>query len=308
MSYIISRPWGGACGVGHQFHNWLTGWLLSRRYDLQFIHSPFCGTGTQVQIDQPVEKWESFLGLGLGHTKEQFIPKEIKRVSLPKVFWDESNWETVTVDHPDFAKTIAEYQDQHVVFECARDQFVAMNWDLLCSMDLKARFWQANTEKLSKHQFPETFDKTNIAIHIRRGDVTETGRYKVRWVGLSVYMKIMNQIARTLGQDIVFHIFSDATDRSDFQLMDCMDYDTKFYLWGSDIFDTFLKMTQADILVTGQSMFSSLAGILSDGIVLARPWSPHWSNFPQGTKTMKFIELGQNGNFDTNRLKELSCT
>lgn len=314
MSYIIARPWGGACGVGHQMHNWLSGWLLAKRYNLTFVHSPFCGNKTQVQIDEPVEKWEKFLGFGIGEVQEDDLPKNIKRIQLPKVVWDESNWETVTVDHPLFAETILKHKDENVLFECAQDQFVAMNWDLFDSLQLTIKFTHSLFMLSLDNQLSNKYgnismktddDKIVVAIHIRRGDVTQNGRYKVRWVSLSVYLNIMAQILRVVDKNVEFHIFSDSKDIFDFQEVPLMDYPVIFHLWGSNIFETFVDLVKADILVTGQSMFSVLAGHLSSGVVLARPWSPHWSNFP---KDNQFIEVEQNGDFDTKRLKELLCT
>jgi len=317
MSYIISRPWGGACGVGHQFHNWLAGWLLAKRYNLTFVHSPLCGRHIQNQIDSPVELWERFLGLGIGEVRAEDIDINTQVVQLPKIIWDECDWETCSVDHPSIKTLINHYDKDEVVFECARDQFFVTDWSLLNSNVLRNKFEQALSMIRSDRQegkkdlygnidTTKKDNKIHVAIHIRRGDVTENGRYKVRWVPTDVYMNIMNQIAFLYGSENVhFHIFSDETNGLKFMMMTLMGCKVDMQLWGSNVFESFVQMVNADILVTGQSMFSVLAGHLCDNVVLARPWSPHWNNFPDNGK---FIEVQSNGDFETQKLKGLKCT
>jgi hypothetical protein len=119
--------------------------------------------------------------------------------------------------------------------------------------------------------------------------VTKDGKYKVRWVDDDVYLNVIRQM-RNLYDNPTFHIFSDGYPKhlAIFAQNDVIIHPRK------NVLDTFHHMVCADILMPGQSMFSTLAGYLCNGIKIARPWSPHWSNFP---KTNEFVEVNMLGNF-----------
>lgn len=291
MSYVISRPWGGHCGIGHQFHNWLTGYLLSKRYGLRFVHSPFCGDIIESQIDTPVQMWEKFLGFGRGFIREDQLPPDIKRIALPKIDWDESNWNDVTCDHYIWNDLINARINDNVLFECAKDQFVGLGWDYFDVKTLRINY------SLSRKKWPITtsfdYDKFNVAIHIRRGDVTENGKYRVRWVGNDVYKHVMDQI-RSQFSYVAFHIYSDGTEQD---LSDIIHKDITLHL-KTNIFDTFHEMVSADMLMPGQSSFSVLAAHLCRGTILARAWSPVWDNFPNDKR---FVIVDHEGNIKQER-------
>ena len=295
MAYIISRPWGGTCGVGHQFFNWLAGYLLANRYDLTFVHSPFLGGSPHMGYNDFTDKrWEKFLGFGKGFITEEQLSPNIKRITLPRVAWDEATWNTVICDHSAWRDTIEQHRDEDILFECSKDQFIALGWQYLDINKLRENYWYARSLSPIMSNFDN--DKVNIAVHIRRGDVTEKGRYKVRWVADCVYQNVMDQI-RKVFLDTIFHIYSDGAwrDLSKFQNDDVILHSQE------DVFSTFHHMIIADVLVTGQSMFSALAGHLCDGVKLARAWSPHFSNFPIG---QKFVEVDNDGNFSLEQLEK----
>lgn len=285
MAYIISKPWGGHCGIGHQFQNWLVGYLLANKYGLTFVHSPFCGNITEPQIDTPVQQWEKFLGFGRGFIVESQLLPDIERVVLPLIRWDESTWDSVTCDHPIWKNIIKKRRNDNVLFECAKDQFIGLGWK-----HLDAKTLQANYQH-SRITWPMTtcFDqnKLNVAIHIRRGDVTEHGQYRIRWVADYVYKKVMDQINSAFS-NVAFHVFSDGTQQD---LSEFIRDNTTIHS-RSNIFNTFHQMVSADIFMPGQSAFSVLAGHLCKGTLLARSWSPMWNNFP---KNNHFAVVDQEG-------------
>lgn len=285
MAYVISRPWGGQCGIGHQFHNWLTGYLLANRYDLTFVHSPFCGGKTWFQTDTPLKKWEEFLGFGRGFITESQLPPNIKRIALPHVSWDEVSWHTVTCDHSAWRDTIEQHRDEDVLFECSRDQFIGLGWKYFNTEKLRENYWYTRSLWPIASKFDN--NKINVAIHIRRGDVTEQGRYKVRWVADCVYQNVIDQV-RVVYPNALFHIYSDGTqhDLRAFISNDVMVHSRE------NVFETFHRMVSTDILMPGQSAFSVLAGHLCGGIIIARAWSPMWDNFPFDKR---FIVVDQKG-------------
>ncbi len=287
MSYIISKPWGGHCGIGHQFQNWLVGYILANHYGLTFVHSPFCGNVIEPQIDVPVKQWEEFLGFGRGFITESQLPSNIEHVTLPYIPWDESSWYNVTCDHPIWKNIIERHKNENVLFECAKDQFIVLDWDKMDTKTLKDNYWHM---RLSDPRMVSAFEynKMNVVIHVRRGDVTEHGRYKVRWVSDEVYRNVMDKMRKPF-PNVLFHIYSDGLEKD----LSGLSGDDVVLHAQENIFSTFHHMVCADILMPGQSAFSVLAGHLCDGIILARPWSPIWNNFPLGDR---FVLVDERGN------------
>lgn len=296
--YIISRPWGGSCGIGHQFLNWVVAWSLANRYDLEFVHAPFCGDFLEPQIDVAVKHWEKFLGFGAGEIREHQL-SDVRRVQLPLLSWGKDNWDTIDCDNPIWKDTIKRYKnDENVLLECAKNQFMRIDWPYLQSQTLKEKYWKAREDN---PPIPIVFDKNkmNVAIHIRRGDVSPNSRAKARWVPNSVYVTIINQIRELCGDHALFHIYSDGVLN---QLQEIAGMPDVVMHLRKDIFSTFHHMVIADILVTGQSSLSSLAGYLCDNIKVVRPWAPFWERFPDGEK---FIIVNPDGKFNIEELHSM---
>lgn len=117
-------------------------------------------------------------------------------------------------------------------------------------------------------------DHLNAAVHIRRGDVTDTGPMGM-WMCDEHYLSIMERI-RKEHPKVKFFIFSEgrAEDFEKFQMPD-----VELHL-NEDIKKTFHALVSADILVTSKSAFSYTAALLSDGIIYyTNCWQPklaHW--------------------------------
>lgn len=296
--YIISRPWGGSCGIGHQFLNWVVAWSLANCYGLRFVHAPFCGDVLEPQIDVEVKHWEKFLGFGAGEIKESQL-SNVHRVQLPLLPWGKDKWDTINCHNPIWKDIIKRHKnDENVLLECAQNQFMRIDWPYLQSQTLKVRYWKARENKPIIHTFPG--GRLNVAIHIRRGDVSATSRAKARWVPNSVYVTIINQIRELYGDRALFHIYSDGVSR---QLREIARMPDVVMHIRENIFSTFHHMVISDILVTGQSSLSSLAGHLCDNIKLVKPWAPFWERFP---KNEKFITVNPDGSFDLEKLKKES--
>jgi len=113
-------------------------------------------------------------------------------------------------------------------------------------------------------------DLFNIALHVRRGDVSKA---KIKTYGLDMYrryrgnnayikcMKALSERYRDVGKPLAFHIFSEG-EMADFQSIIDEFPDAIFHLDG-DIKLTHYHMVMADALVTAISSFSRTAGFLS---------------------------------------------
>ena len=87
------------------------------------------------------------------------------------------------------------------------------------------------------------------------------------------YFDIIERIKKTRVDDkqFIFHIYSQ-NDISDY---DGFDKEGLCFHLNENMFDTFIGLVAADILVTSRSSFSYAAAILSDGIIYYQPfWHP----------------------------------
>lgn len=309
MAYIISRPWGGHCGIGHQFLNWVVAWQLAKHYDLKFVHAPFCGDILEPQIDVPVREWEEFLGFGIGEIQESQLPDRIQRVELPELPWKQNLWLNYICNNNIWKQVIEEHIDNNVLFECVQNQFMRLDPSCLQHDILRIRYWQARQKRSIRCVFDST--KLNVAIHIRRGDVSPNNKAKDRWANTKIYTNIVNQILQCYKNPVVFHIYSDGTKEDIGTLADLPN--TVLHL-KEDVFDTFHHMVLSDVLVVGKSSFSALAGHLQDKIKIVQSWNsiadhPQslkrsiglfiWEHFPDQEH---FVPMDDIGKFDVNCL------
>lgn len=310
MAYIISKPWGESCGVGHQFCNWIVAWQLAKKYNLKFVHAPFCGDTTEPQIDVPVKFWEIFLNFGQNEIKESQLPIDVKKIQLPLLPWKGDAWLQNTCDNQIWKQIIEKNINKNILFECAKNQLMRLDSSCLQNNVLRDRYWQAR----SLQPIPCVFDmtKVNIAIHIRRGDVTSQSSAKDRWMNIEAYVKIINQIHNLCGNDAIFHIYSDGTTND---LEKLTSLSGVILHLQEDVFSTFHHMIMADVLVIGKSSFSALAGHLQNKIKIVQSWSSIndtpkslkrsvgpfiWENFPNHEY---FVPMNDTGQIDINLLR-----
>lgn len=122
---------------------------------------------------------------------------------------------------------------------------------------IKNCFW----ENKNKNVFNN--NKINIAVHIRRGDVSDIIN-KERYLPDKYYLNIINIIINKYkDKQLLFHIYSEGKIE-DFEIY--KNADTKLHI-NEDICKTFIQLVAADILVMSKSSFSYVAALLSDGEV-----------------------------------------
>merc|ERR1719483_312027 len=115
----------------------------------------------------------------------------------------------------------------------------------------------------------------NIAIHIRRGDVTVAHNmkhppkyFKHRYVKNAIYEDCISELKmvyKDIGEKLKFHIFSEGP-KEEFQTILDAHSDAILHLY-SDLKLTFHHMVMAHAIVVARSSFSKTAGFLSIGDV-----------------------------------------
>lgn len=115
--------------------------------------------------------------------------------------------------------------------------------------------------------------ETNIALHIRRGDVTKQ-RYTSRYTSNIDYINIVKKLGYV--PSAVIHIFSEG-DEKDFQDIVDAFHDIKIVMHiNENICSTFHHLVMSDILVVARSSFSYCAGLINKNTIIANNIKRWW--------------------------------
>lgn len=138
---------------------------------------------------------------------------------------------------------------------------------------LKLNFWKNKEKNFYKN------DKLNVAVHIRSTNKQDIILDNFRVCPLNHYFNIMESIRnkyKNSNKRVLFHIYSQ-NNMNDYKNYNHSDI--CFHL-NENIFDSFIGLVAADILVTSKSSFSYVAAILSDGeIYYTKFWHPPSKNW-----------------------------
>ena len=142
------------------------------------------------------------------------------------------------------------------------------------SEELKACFNGEGKIKI-KNNFtlpkPIKTDYIDVAVHIRRGDVSTAEWAADRWLGDEYYLTIINDIKSVLGDRCKITIYTQRGRYIDhFNQELFSDYNIKYDDETLDN-EVWLELVHSDILVMGLSSYSYSASLLSDGICVYPP-------------------------------------
>lgn len=157
--------------------------------------------------------------------------------------------ETMNVKEIDYGSIILKQFESKIDYFCESQhmQFI------------KDCFWENKNRDCFKN------DKINVAVHIRRDNISDKGAAGDRvTTPNSYYFNIMNTIRDKKAcenKQLLFHVYSQGEL---YQFQDLSNNDVNFYI-NSDIIETFIGMVSADILITSPSSFSYVAALISDG-------------------------------------------
>jgi len=142
-------------------------------------------------------------------------------------------------------------------------KFFEDNMEKCCKSEhmkfIKKCFWENKDRNFFKN------NKINISIHIRRENSHDLGRAGNRITTPNTYyLNIINKIrSENKSKELLFHIYSQGNIN---QFIEFQSDDTIFHI-DENVYDTFLGLVSADILVTSPSSLSYVAGLISDGKV-----------------------------------------
>lgn len=113
-------------------------------------------------------------------------------------------------------------------------------------------------------------DKFNVAIHIRRGDVSSE-KHTSRYTSNTIYMSLLQKI-KIPTNNFVLHIFSQG-NKNDFKEFSTLK-DVQYHL-DTDVKEAFHCLVKADLLIVCKSSFSYCAALLNENMVngdLIKDW------------------------------------
>ena len=245
---------GRTDGAGAQAHAIMAALAFSRLTGIQYRHSPFSSVShSEGDPAAWANAWENFFGLGCG---EAALSSDDKLVPLEEYLADPS------------------LQQRPCIVTARRyDQFVERSsngYDGVVGT-LRERYRRQDKSMLARHGRE---GRLNIAVHVRRGDVTGARRHgnRKRFTEDAHVCGTIQDILGALGDarpTINLYSEGDAADFSRFA-----DLGATLHL-GTSPFEALHNCVIADILVMAKSSFSYVAAMLSEGVKIYEPfWHP----------------------------------
>lgn len=125
---------------------------------------------------------------------------------------------------------------------------------------------------------PFSADVVNVSVHVRRPnkcDIRVEGTDTPDEYYLAC-MKLIQEKYKQENKEYLFHIYSTGKEES---FQNYKEFPVKFH-FDEDTFETFNGMVFADVLILSASSYSYVAALLSNGIIIYKPfWHPprkHW--------------------------------
>lgn len=116
----------------------------------------------------------------------------------------------------------------------------------------------------------------NIAIHIRRGDVSKYQNY-YKYTTIHFYKNLIDKLI-SLYPNYNIHIFTQKLDEEETNILN--NYNNLFIYSNTDLIETFDYLTKADVLVIAKSCLSYLAALYNNNIVYYFDyWAPKLNNW-----------------------------
>lgn len=265
-------------GVGAQTLAILSTMLFANDAGLTYIHTPFIKIEHNNDQNTLWEvKWEEFFNLGKNELPISHVDnKKLKKIDL-KVLYDFSLFSS------DIFYSVT---NCHKYSNLYRERYVNL------IPTLREKYYSSSLKK--ENLLHLSTNKINIAIHIRRGDVTKKSSTLFRFtdnlfVGKVLYRVL--EIFKSLAIDYSVHLYSQGSLEDFNGISDSLSLNDIHYHLNECEFSTFHNMVSADVLIMSKSTFSYVAAILSKGIKLYEPFIHlHLSDWEKISSEASFSE------------------
>ena len=268
---FVSAGMNYGAGIAHQMHCWCSGYMIAKENKATYAAPSFWINGGHSEPDDYIEKckigelkitenskiWDEILGFNQSEkTVEQLLAEGYKIRKLP--YYSFETEEKIK----EFIGIINSYRGKKVIVVPAIDQRPIYPSENEKALLMREKFW--NSSKRKDDDITYSKDKTNIAVHIRRGDVTQNS-YADRFLDFEYYKNAINAVIKDLDLELegtCIYIFSEGKpeDFCYFKMFPnvkiCLDWNSK---------KTFLHMVYADAIIAGISGYSVNAAIIGNG-------------------------------------------
>lgn len=235
-------------GLGAQVQAILSTILISKQYNITYVHTPF------IELEHTSgeeEKFEKFFNLGANHLSMQSLDiskLNIVNIKHPYEIKKEENTLYITQSCHDYAD---KYPDSYLnIIERISTNFIEKN------------------ENNYKSHYKE--NKLNVALHVRRGDVSNNKNIQ-RFTGNEFYKNFLDELSTIcckINIDLNINLYSHGTI-SDFN--ELKDFNINYYL--NDCLETtFYNLVTSDLLIMSKSSLSYCAALMSKGIIIYQPF------------------------------------
>jgi hypothetical protein len=267
---------GNSDGVGAQVHAVVSTILFAKLFNLQYVHTSFLNIEhNPTKTSDWENRWENFFSLGYNEMGiAQIKGQSINTVHLkhPLMIWKKSN-------------VLYTVRNCH---ECT-DLFVDKYSQIIDSLKYKFSIGKEN-----KNIDESSSNIKQIAVHVRRGDVKNSGIHKSRFTEIQEIDKILGEIVSFCNSkkfQFQIHVYSQGT-QGEFAAF--QKYHAFLHL-NENEYDSFFSLVSADILVMAKSAFSYTAALLSNGLIFYddfwhRPLK-NWVAFKQKNCSLYYKKL-----------------
>ncbi len=255
------------CGVGHLTSEWNAGFMLAKRFNLNFVHVPL------------PDPWENFLGWGKGELSYDSARK-FKKIRLQLIPF-KSNIDCIER----LAYLISQYKlTTNTLFVLGDNQNA---YDQTVSGEVLRQKYNDNLAwkhvKIHKKRGALT-----VAVHLRKGDILKTEKDTAkRYVDSAWMADMVSSVVRVLTCPVQVNVYSQGLtdeDKRAFSKLGAVDYFDNV-----DPCETFHNLLIADILVMSRSGFSYLAACMGRQLVIAPP--KFWHCIPKGDRWIQIVDV-----------------
>jgi len=261
MLYLTYQP--REDGMGGQFQRVIGIMALAKKYNLTYVHTPI---KEMEHLPSPhyLEQIENYFQI-----KDNYPPSN--SIQYDEEYDMEIASEIVITN----AKELVARTGKNVLIKIFLPQRI-LDRDPDCYQLVLPKIREMKQKWLLPYFLP---NKTNIAIHIRRGDVNSND-HPTRFTPIEYYYRLVESFNEKF-PDSNICIFSEENKENKDEFTIFSKKPQVRVLLNLDILTTFEHLVHADILVTSKSSFSYLAGLLNTNrVVYMDFWhSPlsHWS-------------------------------
>ena len=253
MKYLITQP-ETVAGIGHQFHNWALGLVVSDFLGCEYLHTKI--NSTIRNKGNRIDTWPEFLNINKNLRRKEDV-NIVNTVKLPPIELGHDIYITDRQIHNNLLvwKQIINNHIDNTLFILPKNHYIGcLSKNIYDYKNMLINsFWENKTKMFDG-------EKT-IGIHIRRGDINKNKNIG-RWRDLMFYKKVISHLKKEY-DDYKIYIFSEGK-KENFKILD---EDNVFFILSENDIKSFLGLCSVDILVTGLSSFSIMASYFNHGII-----------------------------------------